>query len=103
LKALDAKLEQIEASPPLQAGLTFASVNNRLGELLSVVDSADAAPTSQALAAEQDLDRQLRETEAKWQEMQKSDFPATNRALAAAGLQPLSLPAAEPPNVLSQP
>jgi photosystem II stability/assembly factor-like uncharacterized protein len=90
LKSFDEKLAAIEGKeggtvPP--AGL--ATVIANLAQIYDLVDSADAAPTSQQLAAlneaTQSLDRQL----AAWEAIKRTDLPPLNKQLRELNLPEL--------------
>ena len=57
-----------------------------------MVDSADAAPTSQALKTWNELEAALPPLLAKWSELKSRDLEMLNGKLRAANLQPLKLP-----------
>ena len=64
----------------------FAGLNSSLGTVYGMVDSADAAPTSQAVATFRDLQRSLQALIAKWNEIKARDVPALNQKLRSASL-----------------
>jgi photosystem II stability/assembly factor-like uncharacterized protein len=72
-------------------GKGLARLNVGLNNLLSNVDSADAAPTSQALATFDDVNRVLVEQLAKWSEIRDKDIPALNERLKRAGAREVDL------------
>jgi hypothetical protein len=76
-------------------GRSLARLNVGLNNLLSSVDSADAAPTTHALATFRDVQAALREQLARWEEMKTKDVTALNAQLQQSGLPPLD------PNVAS--
>lgn len=96
LDMLEMKLaELVEGSPKIEKlmirdGLT--RMNEMLGQLLAVVDSADAAPTSSATDTYAELRRSLDQQLARWNEARLSDLPAANRALKQAGRKELTTP-----------
>ncbi|HMK21433.1 MAG TPA: hypothetical protein VK466_03815, partial [Terriglobales bacterium] len=74
------------------AGRGLARLNSGFNSLLAVVQSADAAPTTQALAMFAELEKALEEQLAKWQELQTQDLPVLNKALKQAKLAAIALP-----------
>jgi len=75
-------------------GRGLARLNVGLNNLLSNVDSSDAAPTSQAMATFEEVDRALGEQLGKWNEMRNRDVPALNQILERAGARQIDLHAA---------
>jgi len=67
------------------AGRGLGRLNSGLASLLAIVDSADAAPTSQATATFAEVQRALDEQLAKWTELRSKDIPALNQQLKQAG------------------
>ncbi|HET7440989.1 MAG TPA: glycoside hydrolase [Terriglobales bacterium] len=98
LAALEKKAAELEGteggygaqflSTPEGRGL--ARLNTALYNLLGVVDSADAAPTTQAsntyAEVQQALDQQL----ASWNDIKTKDIPALNSQLRGAGLSTIT-------------
>ena len=72
------------------AGRGLVRLNEGLSALLGIVDSADAAPTTQAKAMFQDLDKVLAEQLNRWSEIEVQDLPRLNNSLKKAGRSPLS-------------
>jgi hypothetical protein len=67
------------------AGRGLGRLNSGLASLLAIVDSADAAPTSQATGTFAEVQRALDEQLAKWTELRSKDIPALNQQLKQAG------------------
>jgi hypothetical protein len=67
------------------AGRGLGRLNSGLAALLAIVDSADAAPTTQATAIYAEVQRALDEQLAKWGELRSKDIPALNQHLKQAG------------------
>ena len=67
----------------------LSSLNQHFGQLLSVVDSADAAPTTQASAVYLELEGSLEKLLAQWKKVRESDLPALNVSLKMAHLEAL--------------
>jgi hypothetical protein len=96
LAALDAKAAALEsgagrspgAAPP-QPNLT--QLHSQLSSLLDVLQQSDAAPTTQAVAASSEFQRQLRELLQSWQQLKSKDVEAVNAQLRAANLPTLAL------------
>ena len=66
-------------------GRSLTRLNSGLAQLLTNVDSADAAPTTQQAAMFGELDTALREQLDHWQEIKNKDVPALNEQLKKAG------------------
>jgi hypothetical protein len=100
VKATDEKAALIEGTPggygaqylstPEARGL--ARLNSGFGSLLAIVQSADAAPTTQAIAMLSELEKALDEQLTKWKELQAQDLPALNKALKQAKLATITIP-----------
>ena len=73
------------------SGRGLVRLNQGLNNLLGVADSADAAPTTQAVAMFDDVAKALDEQLAGWAEIQKKDLPALNAALKQAGIPQIDL------------
>ena len=67
----------------------FSSLNQHFGGLLSVADSADAAPTTQATAVYKELEEDLEKLVTRWTEIRQQDIPALNAKLKKAKLAPV--------------
>ncbi len=65
----------------------LSTLNQHFGQLLNVVDSADAAPTTQASAVYLELEDALGKLLAQWKKMRDSDLPALNASLKKAHLE----------------
>jgi photosystem II stability/assembly factor-like uncharacterized protein len=75
------------------AGRGLARLNSGLNSLLAIVDSADAAPTTQAVATFAEVERVLDEQLARWTEIRNRDLPALNQLLKQAGGVPIDVSA----------
>ncbi len=89
LAALDARTAAFENGPE-DGG--FARWNARLGAVLKAVAGADAAPTAQASAAFEGIEKALSAGLRNWEDLIVRDLPAVNGELRAAGLAPLPDP-----------
>jgi len=65
----------------------FSSLNQHFGSLLTVADSADGAPTTQASAVYLELEDALGKLTARWQKTQQTDLAAVNAALQKVKLE----------------
>ncbi len=65
---------------------TFGSLAGDLNSFMGQVESADATPTSQAVAASDELQKALSSLLARWAELQKRDLTALNEQLRQANL-----------------
>jgi hypothetical protein len=61
-------------------------LNQHFGGILSVADSADAAPTTQATAVYKELEEALEKLVASWVKIRQQDIPALNVELKKVGL-----------------
>ncbi len=76
------------AVPPLRTD-SLQALSNDLSDLQSAVDSADADPSADAVAAYSLLSRQLTATIAQWTHLQKVDVPKLQERLKSAGEKPI--------------
>jgi photosystem II stability/assembly factor-like uncharacterized protein len=99
LTALDKQMVQLEgASQGAFFGLppngkqpeTLSTLNQHFGQLLTVVDSADAAPTTQASSVYLELEGSVEKLLAEWKTV-RDELPALNASLTKAHLEPLDL------------
>jgi len=70
---------------------SFAQLNGQFGQLLGVVDGADAAPTQTAQDTTGDLERTLTTLQNKWDDVKAHDVPALNDQLRRANLPIINL------------
>jgi photosystem II stability/assembly factor-like uncharacterized protein len=94
MDALDASLVPLESG---RSGAGFAAeglerLNGRLRSLIEVVDSADAAPTAQALAVFAEVRQALDSLLSRWNDLQEKDITALNLRLRKAHLPPVVVP-----------
>jgi photosystem II stability/assembly factor-like uncharacterized protein len=85
-------------------GTSLARLNSALNQLLGNVDSADAAPTSQALAMFADVKTALDQQLSAWNEIKSRDIAALNSQLRKRKLpelNPALAPSAESPGASS--
>jgi hypothetical protein len=72
-------------------GRSLARLNGGLNALVSALDTADAAPTTQQVAMFGELDKALDEQLSAWAQLRAKDIPALNDQLKKAGLPPIDL------------
>jgi photosystem II stability/assembly factor-like uncharacterized protein len=72
-----------------EANLT--RLNMQLGSLMALVEGADATPTSQAVAAAEELHRSLDTLLKRWRSMKEQDVKALNKLLREARLTVVAL------------
>ncbi len=72
-------------------GRSLARLNAGFGAVLSALDSADAAPTTQQLAMVADLEKALGEQLTNWEQMKSKDVADLNAQLSKAGLPVIDL------------
>ena len=98
LNALDKQAGELEGAsqgaffgvPPTgKQAENLSALNQHFGQLLNVVDSADAAPTRQAAAVYLELEGALGKLLAQWKKLQESDLPSLNASLKKAHIEDL--------------
>jgi hypothetical protein len=72
-------------------GRSLARLNTGFGAVLSALDSADAAPTTQQSAVAADLEKVLGEQLANWNQMKSKDVAELNAQLSKARLPVIDL------------
>ena len=72
-------------------GRSLARLNTGLGAVLSALDSADAAPTTQQSAMVTELEKALTAQLADWEQMKSQDVADLNVQLRKAGLPVIDL------------
>jgi hypothetical protein len=96
---LDKKAAEIEgASQAAFFGLplsgkqpeNLSTLNQHFGGILTVADSADAAPTTQASVVYNELVDSLRTLLSRWQQLRDFELPSVNAELKKAGLAPVN-------------
>jgi photosystem II stability/assembly factor-like uncharacterized protein len=100
LKALDKQAAELEgASQGAFFGLApsgkqpenLSTLNQHFGQLLNVVDSADAAPTTQASAVYLELEDAVGKLLAQWEKVREADLPSLNGQLKKVHMDQLNL------------
>jgi DNA repair ATPase RecN len=93
INALEKKLGELEGVAGTYGSRartdTLASLNSSLTTVYEMVDSADAAPTSQAVATIAELQQSLSSLLARWNEIKSRDLAALNQKLKVANLPPI--------------
>jgi photosystem II stability/assembly factor-like uncharacterized protein len=96
LKALDKQAAELEGAsqgaffgvpPSGKQPENLATLNQHFGQLLNVVDSADAAPTTPASAVYLELEGAVGKLLAQWKKMREGDLPELNASLKRAHLE----------------
>jgi hypothetical protein len=111
LKTLDKEAGELEGTsqgaffgvpPSGKQPENLSTLNQHFGQLLAIVDSADAAPTTQARAVYLELEDALAKLLAQWKKLRDLDVPSLNASLKKAHIEevdakkgPAPLPAAE--------
>ena len=72
-------------------GRSLARLNSGFSALVSALDTADAAPTTQQVAMFAELDKALEEQLSAWGELKAKDIPELNEQLKKAGLPVIDL------------
>ncbi|HSA94766.1 MAG TPA: hypothetical protein VLJ16_01860, partial [Acidobacteriota bacterium] len=70
---------------------TLSSIGSSLNTLMSTLQAADAAPTTQLAAAVAERQKALAELLGKWATLRSSDLAGLNAVLKAAGLPVIAL------------
>ena len=73
------------------AAESLAGIGSSLTSLMALLQGADAAPTSQAMAAVGDRRRALADLLDRWAALKAADLGALNAQLKAAGLAEIAL------------
>jgi photosystem II stability/assembly factor-like uncharacterized protein len=72
-------------------GRSLARLNSGFSALVSALDTADAAPTTQQTATFVELEKALEEQLSAWAQLKSKDIPELNEQLKKAGLPPIDL------------
>ena len=72
-------------------GRSLSRLNAGFGSIISALDSADAAPTTQEVAMVSELEKALDEQLSAWGQLKSKDVPELNDQLKKAGLPPIDL------------
>ncbi len=72
-------------------GRSLSRLNSGFGTVVSALDTADAAPTTQQIAMFAELDKALEEQLSAWAQLKSKDIPALNEELKKAGQPPIDL------------
>jgi hypothetical protein len=98
ISALDKQASELEGSaqssffglpPGAKQPENLSTLNQHFNGLLTVADSADAAPTTQATAVYKELEDALEKLTARWTKIRQQDIPALNAELKKAGIAPV--------------
>jgi photosystem II stability/assembly factor-like uncharacterized protein len=97
LEMLDHRIEELAGTPPTStvdrtpngSPKSLVRLQESLGSLLRVVDSADGAPTKQALEALKELAGNASQQIAAWRQTKQHDLEAFNEVLNRNGLPPV--------------
>jgi len=94
IAALDKQAAELEGAaqsnslglpPGAKQPENLSSLNQHFGGILAVADSADAAPTTQAIAVYKELQEALEKLVTRWTRIREQDIPALNAELRKAG------------------
>jgi hypothetical protein len=72
-------------------GRSLARLNSGFNTLVSGLDTADAAPTTQQTATFVELEKALEDQLSTWGQLKSKDIPELNEQLKKAGLPPIDL------------
>jgi hypothetical protein len=103
LDDLGAAIDRVAGPPIPESGARYLDsdgddpvmlrrLRSSLSELQSAVESADTAPTPDALTGLAERKKLIASSLARWKELLAADLPKVNRALEAAGLPRLTSP-----------
>jgi hypothetical protein len=70
---------------------SFQSIQGELSGPFGILQGADATPTTQAVNAANDRLKAFAALKAKWTAIERTDLPALNAKLRAAGAEPISI------------
>jgi hypothetical protein len=90
--------EGADAPAAANAPMALARLNGDLATLYALVESADAAPTSQALEAVAQRLQALDVALAAWRTLRQQNLEELNRQLRAAGMTPIAVRAVPAPD-----
>jgi hypothetical protein len=104
LETLDHKVNELAGTPPSStvdrtptgSPQSLVRLQESLASLLGVIDSADHAPTTQALEAMTELSADANRQIAAWDETKHRDVQAFNELLTRNGLSPLGVTNSSP-------
>jgi hypothetical protein len=100
LKALDKQAGDLEGAsqgaffgvpPSGRQSENLSTLNQHLGQLLNVVDSADAAPTTQAAAVYSELKDAVGKLRTQWAKVRDTDLLSLNVSLKKAHIEEVDL------------
>jgi membrane-associated HD superfamily phosphohydrolase len=98
LNALDKQAAELEGTsqgvffgvpPSGKQPENLSTLNQHFGQLLNVIDSADAAPTTQASSVYSELEDALGKLLTQWKKVRDSDLPSLNASLKKAQIEEL--------------
>lgn len=100
IDALDGKLAELEG-PTERGGFgeagggadSFSGLQSQLLSVMGIIQGADLAPTPVQVEAARDRQRRYDALASKWSAILRSDVPALNASLTAAGVEPVTIPA----------
>jgi hypothetical protein len=101
---LETKAATIEGKPDgtrylsTPEGRSLSRLNTGLAALLSALDTADAAPTTQEISMFSELEKALQEQLTSWEQLKSKDIPELNEQLKRAGLPEIDLKKSAPAN-----
>jgi hypothetical protein len=72
-------------------GRSLSKLNSGFNALVSALDTADAAPTTQQVAVFVELEKALEEQLSAWGQLKAKEIPAVNNELKKAGLPMIDL------------
>ena len=77
-------------------GRSLSRLNTGLAALLSALDTADAAPTTQEVSMFSELEKALQEQLTAWEQLKSKDIPELNEQLKKTGLPEIDLKKSAP-------
>jgi hypothetical protein len=98
IDALNQKLDVLASGPKVKPGTPVAvsdfaltRLSGAFGSLLDLLQDADVAPSTQAVAAVADLQTAWSKTNAMWNSVVAKEVPALNAKLAKANIAPIQI------------
>lgn len=86
---------RFEERPPAPQR-TLSALNDELARVLEIIQGSDNGPTTQAIAAVEDLQKSLQEQLSIWNQLKTEELDHLNQQLRRAHIPVISVPSAEP-------
>jgi hypothetical protein len=86
---------RFEESPPAPQG-TLSALNDELARVFDIIQGSDNGPTTQAIAAIEDLQKSLQQQLRTWNQLKTEELNRVNQQLRRAHVPVIALPTGEP-------